>query len=72
MKPRCGTIPYRQVKEDKMDILTSLMQLFGGCAGGTCAGQAAQAAAPATEAASALGGFSGLMGLLCRLFGIGC
>jgi len=55
-----------------MDILTTLMQLFGGCAGGTCAGQAAQAAAPAAEAASALGGFSGLMGLLCKIFGIGC
>ena len=53
-----------------MDILTTLMQLFGGCAGGTC--QAAQAAAPVTEAANALGGFSGLMGLLCKMFGIGC
>ena len=58
-------------KEDKMGILTSLMQLFGGCAGNTC-GQAAQAAAPVTEAASALGGFSGLLGMLCKLFGIGC
>ena len=54
-----------------MGILTSLMQLFGGCAGNTC-GQAAQAAAPVTEAASALGGFSGLLGMLCKLFGIGC
>jgi hypothetical protein len=59
-------------KEDNMDILTSLMQLFGGCAGGVCAGQAAQAAAPVTEAAGSLGGFAGLMGLLCQLFGIGC
>ena len=55
-----------------MDILTSLMQLFGNCAGSTCAGQAAQAAAPAAEAATAMGGFSGLITLLCRLFGIGC
>ena len=54
-----------------MDILTTLTQLFGGCAGNTC-GQAAQAAAPAVEAANALGGISGLVGLLCRLFGIGC
>ena len=54
-----------------MDILTTLMQLFGNCAGGTC-GQAAQAAAPVTETVSNLGGFSGLMGLLCQLFGIGC
>ena len=54
-----------------MDILTSLMQLFGNCAGNTCAGQAAQAATPAVEAASALGA-SGLMSLLCKLFGIGC
>ena len=55
-------------KEDEMDILTTLMQLFGGCG----AGQAAQAVTPAAEAASALGGVSGLMGLLCKLFGIGC
>ena len=56
-----------------MDILTSLMQLFGNCAGSTCAGQAAQAAAPAAEAATtAMGGLSGLITLLCRLFGIGC
>lgn len=60
-------------KEDEMDILTSLMQLFGNCAGSTCAGQAAQAAAPAAEAATtAMGGLSGLITLLCRLFGIGC
>jgi len=55
-----------------MDILASLMRLFGSCAGNTCAGQAAQAAVPAAEAASAFGGFSGLIGLLCKLFGIGC
>jgi len=51
-----------------MDILTSLMQLFGSCAGNTCG----QAAAPAAEAVNALGGVTGLAGLLCRLFGIGC
>jgi len=55
-----------------MDILTTLMQLFGNCAGSNCAGQAAQAAAPVTETVNNLGGFSGLMGLLCQLFGIGC
>ena len=57
-----------------MDILTTLLQLFGGnCAGGTCAAQAAQAAAPVAEAATtALGGLSGLITLLCKLFGIGC
>jgi len=54
-----------------MDILATLMQLFGNCAGNTC-GQAAQAAAPVAEAASAMGGLSGLVGLLCKLFGIGC
>ena len=55
-----------------MDILTSLLQMFGNCAGGTCAAPAAQAASAATTTASALGGFSGLMSLLCKLFGIGC
>jgi len=51
-----------------MNILNTLMQLFGGdCAGGACAVPAA-----ATEATNALGGISGLWGLLCQLFGLGC
>ena len=59
-----------------MDILTTLMQLFGGCAGTTCPADAAQAAAPAAEAAAnaanAMGGMTGIISLLCRLLGIGC
>jgi len=55
-----------------MDILTTLLQLFGGCAGGACPGGAAQAAAPVIEAAGATGGISGIISLLCRLFGLGC
>ena len=77
IKPRRGAVPRRREKEDKMDILTSLLQLFGNtagstCAGGTCAAQTAQAASAATTAASAMGGFSGLLSLLCRLLGLGC
>jgi len=55
-----------------MDFLTTILQMFGSCAGGSCAGQAAQAASTVTETASALGGVSGLASLLCRLLGIGC
>jgi len=56
-----------------MDILTALLQLFGGnCAGGACAVQTAQAASAAGTATSALGGLSGLWALLCKLFGLGC
>ena len=49
-----------------MDILTTLLQLLGGCAGGACPGQAAGAAA------GAAGGLPGLTALLCKLFGLGC
>lgn len=56
-----------------MNILTTLMQLFGGtCADGTCAAPATQAATEAVTATGALGGLSGLWGLLCKLFGLGC
>ena len=69
---REGPAP-RDLKEDKMDILTALLQLFGGnCAGGACAVQTAQAASAAGTATSALGGLSGLWALLCKLFGLGC
>jgi len=60
-------------KEDKMDILNSLLQLLGGnCAGGSCAVPATQAATEAVAVTTAMGGFSGLLALLCRLLGIGC
>ena len=64
-------------REDKMDILNTLMQLFGAgaggsCAGGSCATQVTEAANAAATATSAMGGFSGLVSLLCRLFGLGC
>ena len=74
MKLRCGRDPRPDTsKEDKMDILTTLLQLFGGnCAGGACAVPAAQAATEAAAATGALGGLPGLWGLLCKLFGLGC
>jgi len=62
-----------------MNILTTLLQLFGNgfaagtCAGGACTAPAAQAATEAvTATGGALGGISGLWGLLCKLFGLGC